>query len=78
MRKSHKNSGDEAVPDDLSLLDIEDELLILRGTFCVLRTIGSSQDGVEPAGVAVLARFGEEAFERLCEKWRRGLGASRR
>ncbi len=78
MRRSRKNDRDQTVPENLSLFDIEDELLILRGTFCVLRMIGSSPDGVESEGVAVLARFGEEAFERLYEKWRQSWEAKRR
>jgi hypothetical protein len=52
-----------------SLLDIEDDLRILQGTFKALTMISVCQDEIYPEGLHVLARFGEEALDRLQARW---------
>jgi hypothetical protein len=60
------------------MLDIEDDLRILRGTLKALSMISVCQDEIHPEGLHVLARFGEEALDRVYEKWTAARSSERR
>jgi hypothetical protein len=60
------------------MLDIEDDLRILRGTLKALSMISVCQDEIHPEGLHVLARFGEEALDRVYEKWTATRNGERR
>lgn len=68
-----ENSTDQHEPAPQSVacgtLDVEDDLRILRGTLKALSMISVCQDEIHPEGLHVLARFGEEALDRVYEKW---------
>ena len=68
-----ENSSDQHEPAPQSVacgtLDVEDDVRILRGTLKALSMISVCQDEIHPEGLHVLARFGEEALDRVYDKW---------
>lgn len=68
MRHVRSESGREprSAP---ALLDLEDDLQLLRGIFEVLTIIGDADDSVEPVAISVLARTGGDALQRVLHRW---------
>ncbi|MCO5084400.1 MAG: hypothetical protein M9955_22430 [Rhizobiaceae bacterium] len=67
-----KSSGhvEQSLPSPGSAVpDLEDDLRILRGTLKALTMISVCQDEIHPEGLHVLARFGEEALDRVYAAW---------
>jgi hypothetical protein len=73
MRPDMANTTDqhESAPQSFvcGVPDVEDDLRILRGTLKALSMISVRQDEIHPEGLHVLARFGEEALDRVYDKW---------
>ena len=55
---------------------MEPELHHLEGILTVLRTLGESQDSVEPVAISALARSGGDALSAVTDAWHAAFEAT--